>query len=61
MKRTTTFLIGAILAIPGLMVFGTTSPASAKTMFIGLGDLPGGGFLGIVESVFTEGSAVVEG
>jgi hypothetical protein len=30
-------------------------------MFMGLDDLPGGGFLGIVGGVFAEGSMVVGG
>jgi hypothetical protein len=59
MKRTSPFLRGTILALPGLMAFGTTPPASAEAMFVGLGNLPGGGFLGIVRSVFAEGPTVV--
>jgi len=36
-KRTSPFLMGVILAFPGLMAFGTTSPASAEATFTGLG------------------------
>jgi hypothetical protein len=43
------------------MAFGTTSPASAEAMFMGLGDPPGGGFLSIVGSVFADCSTVVGG
>jgi probable HAF family extracellular repeat protein len=46
--------MGVILAFPGLMVFGTTSPASAEAMFIGLG-------VSEARGISADGSVVVGG
>jgi len=53
-KRASPFLMGVILALPGLMAFGTTSPASAEAMFIGLG-------VSEARGISADGSVVVGG
>jgi probable HAF family extracellular repeat protein len=59
MKHTSAVLTGVILAFSGVMVFGTASPASAEAMFMGLGDLPGGGFYSETRGISADGSVVV--
>jgi probable HAF family extracellular repeat protein len=54
MKSTSTFPRGVILAIPGLLAFGTTSPASADAEFIGLG-------VSEARGISADGSVVVGG
>ena len=49
---------GAI-AISVFVVFGAVSAASAEAMFMGLGDLPGGGFSSYASAVSADGSVVV--
>jgi probable HAF family extracellular repeat protein len=53
-KRTSPFLMSVIFAFSGLMAFGTTSPASAGAMFIGLG-------VSGARDISADGSVVVGG
>jgi hypothetical protein len=59
MKRTSAFSLLSVLAFSTFVALGTTSPASAEAMFMGLGDLPGDIFSSEARAVSLDGSVVV--
>jgi hypothetical protein len=61
MKRTSTFLKGAILALPGLMAFETTSPAPAHRDGGHTEDVNDDGFTDLVSHYRTQETGIISG